>query len=126
MPSRGTAVTIRLGASTIAPIVRPIGDRAARELGLFRPAVPAATGAPARRGARLVHPVNTQPTGIRLRVRMTLPTFFIQVVPGAPGSVTVVGYAKARVPHRRSPRRTFPGTMGLRALGTWFGGGREQ
>lgn len=41
--------------------------------------------------------VPSSAAGARVRTRLTIDTFFIQVVPGAPDSYTVTGYAKARV-----------------------------
>jgi hypothetical protein len=41
--------------------------------------------------------VPSNATGVRIRTRMEVPTFFIQVVPGVDDSVEVLGYAKARV-----------------------------
>ncbi len=40
--------------------------------------------------------------GARVRTRMTVPTFFIRVLPGAPSSVKVGGYAKARVQNAKN------------------------
>ena len=41
--------------------------------------------------------VPSSAVGSRVQTRLTFNTFFIRVVPGAPTSVTVAGYAKARV-----------------------------
>jgi hypothetical protein len=41
--------------------------------------------------------VPSNAAGSRVRTRLTVPTFFIRVLPGAPTSVEVGGYAKARV-----------------------------
>jgi Flp pilus assembly protein TadG len=61
--------------------------------------------------------VPSNATGSRVRTRATFPTFFIHVVPGAPNTVTVSGYAKARV--QRATGFTADGPFIVCGINSW-------